>query len=399
MRILHTSDWHLGCELYGQRRAEAYDRFLAWLKKTIVTEHVDALLLAGDVFDTANPPHGAEKQYYSFLASLLGTCCKDVVVIAGNHDSPTKLEAAGELLSALNIHVIAEPNEEKLIIPVGSEVVVLAVPFLRPADFLSGVEGESQQEKTVRFSQAVKVYYQKLVDQAKGTYPGRKIIAMGHCFLSVSVVPDDIHGGAVPVGGLENLGTDIFPASVSYVALGHLHIPQKVEKEWIRYSGSPIPISFSEVGRNKEVVLLDTDTDPITIQPIPIPEFSHLEVIRETTVSAMTDRLSLLAKETEPVWVDARYTGEEPVATLTESLQDAVQGTSVSILRISDEARTRRILREQEQAQDISQLSPMDLFTLKCKEEGVTTEQMETLQPLFREIEEAVRKGGGDAHP
>jgi exonuclease SbcD len=398
LRILHTSDWHLGSELYTQKRTEQFGRFLDWLIATIKEEKIDALLVSGDIFDTANPPHAAEKQYYSFLASLHDTCCKTAVITAGNHDSPSKLEAAKDVLSALDVHVVAEANDDGIIVPLGNEAVVLAVPFLRSADFLSGTEGETIEEKERQFGTAVKAYYRDLADKAKREYPGRLIIAMGHCYLRGSAIPGGKDASDFMVGNLGALGSDIFPPSIAYAALGHLHTPQSIGNERIRYCGSPLPISFSEAGGQKEVDVLETKGESLSLRSIPVPRFCHLEVVEGKTVEELCASLAALV-EKEPVWVEAHYTGIERVPSLADVLRETIKGSNVSLLKITDEAQTRRILQEQEQVQDLSLLSAEDLFTLKLNEQHIPEEQRPALFALFRQVVEETSQGGDDADP
>ncbi|MDL2227121.1 exonuclease subunit SbcD, partial [Deltaproteobacteria bacterium OttesenSCG-928-M10] len=150
-RLLHTSDWHLGRPLYGRRRYAEYGKFLDWLLETIVREEVDALLLAGDVFDISAPSPAAQALYYDFLArAASGTKCGQVVVIAGNHDSPALLNAPGGLLKALNIHVVGTVSDdgEAEIIRLHDEggrlrLIVGAVPYPRDRDLRESAAGES----------------------------------------------------------------------------------------------------------------------------------------------------------------------------------------------------------------------------------------------------------------
>ena len=121
MKILHTSDWHLGRSLYGRKRYQEFTQFLDWLRVTIENESIDVLLVAGDIFDTSTPSNRAQELYYRFLYEVSGSCCRHIVVIAGNHDSPSFLNAPKQLLRALNVYVVGQITESP-----EDEVVVLS---------------------------------------------------------------------------------------------------------------------------------------------------------------------------------------------------------------------------------------------------------------------------------
>jgi exonuclease SbcD len=150
MKILHTSDWHIGRTLYGRKRYEEFEAFLTWLAETIQQNEIDALLVAGDVFDTSAPSNRAQELYYRFLCRVAASCCRHVVVVAGNHDSPSFLNAPKELLKALDVHVVGSSTEsledEVLVLRNDQdtpELIVCAVPYLRDRDIRVAEAGES----------------------------------------------------------------------------------------------------------------------------------------------------------------------------------------------------------------------------------------------------------------
>ncbi len=223
MKFLHTSDWHLGRSLYGRRRYAEFEAFLNWLAQTIEDEAIDALLVAGDVFDTSTPSNQAQELYYRFLCRVASSCCRHVVIIAGNHDSPSFINAPKELLRALNVHVVGamtETLEDEVIIlrkdprapqidADNVEALVCAVPYLRDKDI--------------------------------------PIIAMGHLFSAGGKTVDGDGVRELYVGSLAHISADVFPASIDYLALGHLHVPQAIgATEHMRYSGSLLPMGYGE---------------------------------------------------------------------------------------------------------------------------------------------------------
>ena len=263
MRVLHTSDWHLGQRLHGKDRIEDHQFFLDWLIETINTEKVDLLIVAGDIFDIGYPPNSALKQYYRFLMELYKSYCKHVIIIGGNHDYISTLNAPKEILEVLNINIIGgatESIEDEIIeIKEDNEIkcVVCAVPFLRDKDIRKSVSGESNQDRVKAIKEGIKLHYQKLSQKVE-IYKKQQIpiIATGHLYVNGSTLSDserDIH-----IGNLGSVSSEIFGDIFDYVALGHIHKPQVIAgNPNIRYSGSPIPLSFSEKSDVKQVLLVD----------------------------------------------------------------------------------------------------------------------------------------------
>src|SRR5688572_2974528 len=170
MKVLHTSDWHLGKRLLHHERTEEHQHFLDWLLEIIRNEKVDALIVAGDIFDTGAPSNTALKQYYDFLRSLYLTGCKHVTITGGNHDSIATLNAPKELLKYFNIHVIGgvPENLEDEIIPLRDEIgeiklVVCAVPFLRDKDIRLSIAGETAEEREQRIKTGICQHYKDLI--------------------------------------------------------------------------------------------------------------------------------------------------------------------------------------------------------------------------------------------
>src|SRR5690606_26452846 len=272
MRVLHTSDWHLGQRLVNLDRTEEHQHFLDWLLQTIEQEKVEVLLMSGDVFDTGAPSNTALRQYYNFLTRVCATCCRHIVITGGNHDSISTLNAPKELLDCFNIKVIGgasdNPLDELIILnnpdTEQTELIVCAVPFLRDRDLRLSVPGESTEEREKRLKQGIASHYAGFVEHIL-PYKAQQIpvVAMGHLFAaggSTTESEKEIH-----VGNLAQIGADQFPKEFDYVALGHLHRPQLVNKtHHIRYSGSPIPLSFSEVTDNKIILILDFEAGALT---------------------------------------------------------------------------------------------------------------------------------------
>lgn len=284
MRVLHTADWHLGQHfLTGQERLSEQQLFLDWLLAAVQTHGVDALVIAGDVFDTTSPSHAAQELYYTFLVKMQATSCRDIVVVGGNHDSPSLLNASRQLLRQLRIHVVGgvptDLGEQIISLP---GLAVAAVPFLRDRDIRLAVAGETPDERQVRIRESIAGHYAALADHdalRRLREQDLPVLATGHLYAAGGEAREgaerDVH-----IGGLGLVGAEHFPAAFDYVALGHLHRPQLVGgRAHIRYSGSPVPLSFTEADDKQQVLLLDfagAGTPPV-ITPLPVPVSRRLQ--------------------------------------------------------------------------------------------------------------------------
>jgi exonuclease SbcD len=281
MRLLHTSDWHLGQTLHDFDRSYEHERFLSWLLDTLEAEQIDALLIAGDVFDNPNPSADAQKQFYHFLTEAKHCAPQlDIVIIAGNHDSSGRLEAPASLLQAFNATVVgcvtrdAQGNLEldRLIAPLRNRqgdiaAWCLAIPFLRPGDVPKvATDGDAYLE-------GIRQLYRQTLDYALERWEnGQAIVALGHCHMNGGQTSEDSERRIV-IGGAEALPIDTFAPAIAYVALGHLHRAQQVgDQQQIRYSGSPLPMSFNEIHYPHQVVRVDLNGGAVRdITPLRIP--------------------------------------------------------------------------------------------------------------------------------
>ena len=271
LKILHTSDWHLGRRLYGRLRYEEFEAFLQWLKDTISAQQVDILIVAGDIFDTMTPSNKAQALYYEFLGKVSRSCCQHVVIVAGNHDSPTFLDAPSNVLKFLNVHVIGTACDdlEDEVLVLGDDdnnphCIIAAVPYLRDRDVRSSSAGESADSKDANVIKGIHAHYDEVAaiareQQAKLIKAHQRhipIIATGHLFAAGGKTTDDDGVRDLYVGLLGKISADMFDEGFDYVALGHLHVPQRVGgRESIRYSGSPIAMGFGEAKQQKQVLL------------------------------------------------------------------------------------------------------------------------------------------------
>ncbi|QSQ20300.1 exonuclease SbcCD subunit D C-terminal domain-containing protein [Pyxidicoccus parkwayensis] len=309
MRLLHTSDWHLGHTLYDVSREAEHAAFLDWLLDTLEAQAVDALLVAGDIFDTANPGAEAQAAWYHFVARARRRLPRlDVVVIGGNHDSAARLDAPDPLFAALGVRVVGglprargELELERLLVPLHDAkgrvgAWVAAVPYLRPAD-LPPVPVEAGD----RLVEGVRSVYGEVLSAARRRrQAGQALVAMGHCYMTGTEL-SALSERKILGGNQHALPVDLFPEDVAYAALGHLHKAQRVGgREGVRYSGSPLPLSLSEASYRHQVLLVELKGDA-------------LEGVRPLTVPRSTDMVRVPARDAVPL---------EEVVALLEALPE-----------------------------------------------------------------------------
>lgn len=340
-RILHTADWHLGKMLNEQSREGEQKRFLDWLLNQVVALEVDAVLVAGDVFDSANPPQSAEALYYDFVAELNRKSSASLVLIAGNHDSANQLEAPKRVLKALRTHVhgaIADDPADRLLLLPSAEapkVAIALVPFLREKDLRVGKSGDKEAEVRKEIVVGISRVYEETAKAAKAAKMACPIIATGHLTVagaSSSESERDIH-----IGGLGAVDSSVFPEIFAYVALGHLHRPQSTDKAGrVRYSGSPIALSFSEVDDKKEIRLLDVTRKGVVQSAVPIPVFRQL-VQLITSLEALDEDLAAQAKVRPgelPTWVEVVLSGHTGLNDANSQVQALAHGKPFEVLKV-----------------------------------------------------------------
>ncbi len=437
MKILHTSDWHLGRMLYGRKRHEAFEAFLTWLLDTLQRENIDVLLVAGDIFDTTTPGNRAQAMYYQFLSQVVSSPCRHVVIVAGNHDSPSFLNAPASLLKALDVHVVGQaqnPCDEILVLrdmASQPELIVCAVPYLRDRDIRQVEPGESLDDKERKLLEGIRRHYEAVAQQAVAVRERLgvpvPIVATGHLFTAGGQTIDGDGVRELYVGSLAHVAAGIFPPCFDYVALGHLHVPQKVGgSDLIRYSGSPLPMGFGEAHQQKSVcvvtfnsvsgradvkTLTDTDTghhteakssasnpaitsfDPVTtvnafsvsVELLPVPVFQALERVRGDW-STIDSRLQELIKSGSSFWLEIIYEGADLVGDLREQLVQAVADTALEVLRIKNSRAIDRMTRLATPEETLDDLSVDEVFQRCLDAHAIPDEQRPALQQAYRQV-------------
>jgi len=387
MRLLHTSDWHLGQTLHNFDRTHEHQRFLDWLLDTIVAEQADALLIAGDIFDNSNPSAASQRQLYRFLQQARARSPQlDIVIVAGNHDSPGRLEAPGPLLEAHGTRVVGhvvrkgdgEIDLERMVVPLtnrdGSvKAWCVAIPFLRPGDVPRVDAGSAPENAAIdAYLSGIALLYQQAYALARSRCTnGEAILAMGHCHMVGGDSSPDSER-RILIGGTEALPSSMFDPGIAYAALGHLHLAQKVGKqEHLRYCGSPIPLSFAEIGYQHQVLRIDLDGDKAReIVPLPVPR--AVELLRVPSQPApMTQVIAELvgldlpdAPLHEQPYLEVRVLLDGPEPSLRAQVEAALEGKPVRLAKIEP---TRKVVTapgfEPALSLDqLAQLQPDDIF-------------------------------------
>lgn len=391
MRLLHTSDWHLGQSLHDFDRTYEHQQFLDWLLALIATERPDVLLIAGDVFDNANPSAGAQHQLYRFLTAARKRMPHlSIVIIAGNHDSPGRLEATSPFLELFDAAVVGHVHRradqsidiERLVVPLKNRegtvaAWCLAVPFLRPGD-VPRVADEGEQDAYL--AGVAELYRQALAVAQSRRQPGQAIVAMGHCHMAHGKLSEHSERRIV-IGGAEALPAGIFDPAIAYVALGHLHLAQPVGgRDHIRYSGSPLPMSFAELDYPHQVVCVELDGEAVAeIRPVRVPR--SVELIRVPKTHASIDEVLPLLETLDPgaaaespvhthPYLEVRVRLDAPEPGLRARIEATLAGKPVRLARI-DPVSARSGDAPASSAMslgDLERLAPETVFARLCEQ-------------------------------
>jgi DNA repair protein SbcD/Mre11 len=398
MKILHTADWHLGKKLYKHELTEEHQLFFEWLISTIKERKIDVLLISGDVFDLSNPPTEARALYYWFLRQMIEQKCK-IIITGGNHDSASMLNAPKDILSLLDVVVVggATLNIEDEICDLG-EVIVCAIPYLRDMDIRQAIEAEGVDGRVEAVRNGIKNHYDSLANICRERYVSMPIIAMGHLYAQGSITSESER--EIQIGNLAAFGESDFSETFDYVALGHIHRPQLVGgKEHIRYSGSPIALSFSEIKDLKIVIELEIlDKKIQKIEEISVPKFRVLKKITgdfNKVKSLLTD---FTHESTLKAFLEVEVIEEMYNPLLIRELNDIVlvfDDERASILKhrikFSNEvSSTDELFNE---GQNIDDISETEILIKRLeKENGLSEEHRVLLMEAFTELLQQVKE-------
>jgi len=410
MRLIHTSDWHLGQTLHGQDRDYEHAQLLAWLLEQLVQQRPDALLIAGDIFDTVNPPLRAQERLYDFVVRAHECLPQlDIVMIAGNHDSGGRIELPGPLMKRLNAHAIGriswiedgQLDHRRLLVPLheaDGQIAAwcLTLPFLRPAE-VTGLEAGDDYMRGIRH------VHQQLIAAAEALRkPGQALIAMSHAHMAGGAVSEDSERNIV-IGNAEALPASLFPAPIAYVALGHLHKPQRVAgQDHIRYCGSPLPLSFGEINYPHQMLLVDFDGDRLSrIETLPVPRAVDMIRIGRAPLAEVISQLEALPPvglfaENLP-WLEVRVQLDEPLPDLRQRIETALTGKACRLVRIASEYAGKRGEADSDVLLGLDQISPQELFARAWEEQFGNPPDEQALDDFANLLQRVEFAGEGDA--
>ncbi|OHV12188.1 exonuclease SbcCD subunit D [Kushneria phosphatilytica] len=365
MKLIHTADWHLGQQLHNQPRDEEHSRFLDWLLETLIERQPDALLIAGDIFDVVNPSLSSQTLLYDFLVRAHEALPRlTIVMIAGNHDSGARIELPAPLLERLRTHAIGRlhwldedtPDSQRLVIPLedaSGKIAArcLAIPFLRPSEISARYRtSEAGFDAEHAYVEGISRLHRDLITAAERELePGQALIVMSHAHLHGASVSEHSERPIV-IGGEESLSASLFGDTASYVALGHLHRPQRVGAEHIRYAGSPIPLDFSERHYPHQLIEVTLeDKRMVHHESLAIPRFIELRRIGPASLDTVLAELEELPAASDTPgeneqwpWLEVRVRLDAPCVDLRARIERVLNARAARLMCIHVERPTVR---------------------------------------------------------
>lgn len=408
MKILHTADWHIGQLFHEYDRTYEHQQFLNWLVDTLQTEQIDVLLISGDVFDISNPSASSIKMFYSFLNKATKTIPDlQIVITAGNHDSASRLEAPKPLLESSNVHIIGLVEKDgegnidyqKLLVPIHDDsknvkIWCLAIPFLRMGDYPTILNCANP------YTEGVTALYKDAFEYASlKKQDGQTIIAMGHLHTHHAEVSDLDKTERLIMGGVECIPATAFHQDIKYVALGHIHKAQRIGgKEHIRYSGSPLPMSFSELNYKHQVIVFELDEEISELKSIEIPLSVPLQRIPQTPlplhdVIGLLDNLPIMDNNLQTVpFLEVRILLDGPEPALRHKVETALAGKRVRLAKIDVKYPVSTLEAVEFITPDeLSELQPIDVFG-KVYQSRYNIDVPNDILQLFKQVAEEINQ-------
>ena len=417
MKLLHTSDWHLGVQINKSDRISEFRQVIDWLLALVKKEKIDLFLIAGDVFDSVNPPTSARALYYDFISDLSRTCCRHLVVVGGNHDSSGLLEAPSALLKrtrGLDVHIVGgiDPEDSAGEVIVLSdekgapEAVVCAVPYIPEKHLRLFESGESIEDQDTKSLEGYRKHYSDVGARAE-TERGRirnesgievPIIVTGHLPVSgcEKMWCGDDGMRRVMIGNLNGVGIDIFPGSADYIALGHIHRGYPVNDiAHIRYSGSIVPIGFDETEYSKVVCLARFDGAKADVTEVPVPRFRQMKKITGTSLKEICQSIDEMKAETgdETGYFKAVNTGE-PVNGLFHEITDYIEGKNLVCCSVEQKFLSITGMTPVTEGESVEDLDEHEAFERLLEARKVPEKEKSVLRPMFNEVLNSVLERG-----
>lgn len=408
MRILHTSDWHLGQNFMNHSREREHAVLIDWVLEQVEAHAVDAVLIAGDIFDTGTPPSYARALYYRLIAQLHQRKVA-LLLLGGNHDSVSVLSESLPLLHHLNTTVIAatgDAAQHVITLPLRGSTqpgcIVCALPFIRPRDVLTSQAGQSAEDKQRNLQSAIQDTYAQVFAAAQALQAQLQaahgvdvpIVATGHLTTVGASSNESVR--EIYVGALEAFPTSAFPPA-NYIALGHIHKPQKVGGlEHIRYCGSPIALGFDEAWQTKEVLLVDLNARGLqTITPLATPVCQILASITGNLASlpAQVQTLAAQSSAEHPAWLEVTVQEDDYLPDVAARIDTMVQGLPLQVLRVKRQRGTAMPQLFTELGESLEALTPSDVFARRLAQETMSADVHQALHHRYQEVLASVHAG------
>ena len=402
MKVLHTSDIHIGKNLHKHKIGFAHNHFFDYIIEIIKKDAIDLLLISGDIFDTSYVSISTQKVFYEFLERLSNIkTLKDTVIISGNHDLASMLDLATPFLKLKNIHIITSTNIEKQIFSLKENNIpycnIVAIPYLREKDIkptlesntILDIEKELETALINHFSKVEK-YIEEKLDLTLPT------ISLMHLFATGSNNPTTIEGEKhrdIYVGKLKTINSNTFPKNIDYYALGHIHKPQIVNsKEKIVYCGSPITLNFGEK-TTKQLTKLTFNNKTFEKQSIKLPKFLNLVQIKSTSIDNIKEQLTKIDEtitvdyKDDPIYVEIIYNSSMIESSINEEIDEYIKELKnhfvVIMIKIESSITYKQTFNKKV---SLENLTPKQIFEMTFKESDEEILKDKELMLLFNQV-------------
>ena len=403
MRILHTSDWHLGNRWKDKSREEEFDAFLKWLLGVMEEQKVDVLLVSGDIFDNATPSDGILEKFSQFISRADSTGCKNIILTGGNHDGVSQLEASAPLLKRHHAHMVSSlkvDTAEKCLIEISDneqqvQGLVCAVPFLRVRDVSVNVPDGDYQLSYIRGVNQVYATVAALAEEWKAQHPNLPVICMGHLPVTGATPTESTRS---VIGYVDCAELSIFPEVFDYVALGHIHKGYSLNNGRIRYSGSPLAMGIDEVENEHRIVLVEMNGENVSAKSIPVPVFvsyasrtcENAEQLESLAQELTQENSPLIRDKNYPALsLELRYTGNDIAPLVLHTMVDAWRNLPfLRHLTVAQIQQNKAMEVNTEQVGTLADYTPEHIFKLKLNTEyaDMPEERQKALLECFRTI-------------
>ncbi len=399
----------------GKSRQREHQFFLDWLIEQSVNEQIDALIVAGDIFDTGAPPSYARELYHKFVISFSEATNNQVplVIVAGNHDSVAMLDETATLLKRFNTHVTScadTTNMAQHLIPVSDSEghvkgIIGCVPFLRARDIVSSTSGTSGKEKQQDLQLAIKMHYEQLYEEALALRGELEvdvpIIMTGHLTVVGAQTSESVRD--IYIGTLEAFSASLFPPA-DYIALGHIHKQQAINSNnAVHYCGSPIPLSFDELKQSKSVQLVTLRPESVEVDLLNIPVFQAMYKIKGN-MTHISNEIQLLKeqyalesepKESESAWLEIVVEEQDYLEDLQTRIEELLGDSCLEVLCLKRSRKRKELSLALEDAERLQELSAEQVFDKRMSLEGGGVDEAlrERLRVKFKEALHCVEHG------